>query len=625
MSKQGTIQEQYIKMTETPISKLITTLAIPAIISMLVTNIYNTGDTYFVSQLGTSASGAVGIVFSVMALYQAVGFMCGQGAGSYISRCLGEQKPEDAKRYATTSFYISLIMGAIISIIGLFFLNPILRFLGSTETILPYAREYAIWIFISGPFLCASCVLNNILRYEGLSFHSMVGLSLGGILNLIGDPILMFELDLGVSGAGLSTAISQIISFFVLYYMFVSGKTTSELKPKFMKLFMFPAIAALGMPSLVRQGLNTLSTILLNRQAAPYEDEAIAAMSIVSRLVFFIASLALGMGQGMQPVIGFNYGAGKYKRVRKGFMFTLFSSTCILGVLGTIAFGFSRPIVGWFRDDAKVIEIGTKALRYQCISSIVMPFVFCSNMIFQSIGKKVQATFLAACKSGIFFIPLIIILPEIMGITGVELAQPIADVLTAVVSVPILIPFLRTLTEDKKTIAIQPNAELHRRYDFRNVRPEEADEVAKIEAICFPPNEACSYERMTERAIAAPELFLVAVERETGKIAGFLNGLSTEETAFRDEFFTDISLYKPDGKNVMLLGLDVLPEYRRQGLATEIMYQYLTREQKNNRKTIYLTCLDNKVEMYEHMGYKNDGIANSTWGGEEWYQMRYEL
>lgn len=625
MKKQGMMQEQYTRMTETPISKLITTLAIPAIISMLVTNIYNTGDTYFVSQLGTSASGAVGIVFSVMALYQAVGFMCGQGAGSYISRSLGEQNPEDAKRYATTSFYASLIIGAIISVLGFVFLNPILRFLGSTETILPYAREYAIWIFLSGPFLCASCVLNNILRYEGLSFYSMIGLSLGGILNLIGDPIFMFGLDMGIRGAGLSTAISQIISFFVLYYMFAAGKTTSELKPKFMKLSMFPAIAALGMPSLVRQGLNTLSTVLLNRQAAPYGDEAIAAMSIVSRLVFFIASLALGMGQGMQPVIGFNYGAGKYKRVRKGFTFTVFSSMCILGVLGAVAFGFARPIVGWFRDDAEVIDIGTNALRYQCISAIVIPFVFCSNMIFQSIGKKVQATFLAACKSGIFFIPLIIILPEFMGITGVEIAQPIADVLTAIVSVPILIPFLKTLTEDKKMIKIQSNTELSVRYEFRNVRPEEADEVAKIEAICFPPNEACSYERMVERAIIAPELFLVAVDRETGKVAGFLNGLSTEEIAFRDEFFTDISLYEPNGKNIMLLGLDVLPEYRKQGLATELMYRYLTREQKNNRKTVYLTCLDSKVAMYEHMGYRNDGLANSTWGGEEWYQMRYEL
>lgn len=159
------------------------------------------------------------------------------------------------------------------------------------------------------------------------------------------------------------------------------------------------------------------------------------------------------------------------------------------------------------------------------------------------------------------------------------------------------------------------------RFEFRSIRQEEADQAVAIEHICFPPNEACSEQNMKARIAKAPELFLVAVDKSTGRIAGFLNGLSTDEEDFRDEFFTDVNLYNPKGRNVMLLGLDVLPEYRRQGLATEIVERYALREGVNNREKLILTCLDSKVAMYEKMGFADHGIANSTWGGEEWHEM----
>lgn len=441
---------QYQKMTETPISKLIISLSIPTIISMLVANIYNTADTYFVSQLGTSAAGAVGIVFSLMAIIQAFGFMCGHGAGSIISRRLGAQDAESARIIASTSFYLSLVLGLCVTVPGLIFMDPFLRFLGSTDTILPYAREYVLWILLSAPFMAASCVMNNILRYEGRAFYAMIGLTAGGILNMIGDPILMFGCGLGVTGAGMSTAISQIISFFILLYMFRSGKTVSSFHPKYITkdIRNLGQILAVGSPSLVRQGLSSVSTLLLNRGAGAYGDAAIAAMSIVGRIAFFIFAVALGIGQGFQPVSAFNYGAKKYSRVRRAVVFTALSGTILIGVGSALGILFSSGIIGLFRKDADVIAIGSAALVFQCISCFFQPISVASNMLFQSIGKSGRASFLAALRSGVFFIPLILILPKIFGIRGIEIAQPVSDILTFLVSLPFLIIFLRKLPGD---------------------------------------------------------------------------------------------------------------------------------------------------------------------------------
>lgn len=450
-------RQQYIRMTQTPIGKLIGTLAIPTIISMLVTNIYNTADTYFVSRLGTSASGAVGIVFAFMTFYQAIGFMCGHGAGSFVARFLGAKSPDKAKMFAASTFFLSSLLGTLLSLAFYLNLNRVLYFLGSTKTILPYARQYAVWILIAGPFLSASCTLNNLLRYEGRAMYAMIGLTTGGILNMIGDPILMFGFGMGVSGAGLSTCLSQIISFLILLSMFCIHITVTDVSPRRIstELSTYWEIMKVGSPSLLRQGLNAASTILLNQQAKVYGDPAIAAMSIVGRMSFFIGACAIGTGQGMQPVISFNYGARKYKRVRESFHFTVKMAAALLSVFAFVCMIFARPIITWFRDDPEVIEIGTVALRWACVSALFQPLSVPINMMFQSIGKSGRALFLSALRTGLCFIPLIEVLPLYLGLTGIEIAQPVSDITAAMISVPFAVSFLRQLKARKEPGEIQ--------------------------------------------------------------------------------------------------------------------------------------------------------------------------
>lgn len=448
-----TTQEvQYKKMTETPIPKLILMLGIPTTISMLVTNIYNMADTYFVGKIGTSASGAVGIVFGLMAIIQAFGFMFGHGAGSIISRRLGAQDVESAAKYASTSFISALLAGTGIMVFGLLFLNPLLRLLGSTETILPYARTYAIFILFAAPFMASSCVLNNILRYEGRAALAMIGLTAGGILNIFGDWILMEGFHLGVLGAGISTAVSQTISFFILLFMFLSGKTQSKLAVKWITHDMGDVllICKTGLPSLMRQGLSSVSTMVLNSYAGIYGDAAVAAMSIVNRICFFVFSFGLGIGQGFQPVAAFNYGAKKYGRVRRAFFFTLFAGELILGTIAVVGMFFPAELVGFFRNDAEVIAIGQIALSAQLAALFFQPLSVCSNMMFQSIGKNAIATFLSVLRSGICFIPSIVILSGLFGLAGVEIAQTVADILTFFIALPFAIKFLKELKKLEK-------------------------------------------------------------------------------------------------------------------------------------------------------------------------------
>lgn len=442
-------ERQFKKMTETPVSKLIIMLGIPTTISMLVTNIYNMADTYFVGKLGTSASGAVGIVFGLMAIIQAFGFMFGHGAGSIISRRLGAKDVESASRFASTSFACALAAGGGITVLGLLFLEPLMRLLGSTDTILPYAKTYASFILLAAPFMASSCVLNNILRYEGRAAFAMIGLTTGSILNIFGDWFLMMRLHMGVEGAGISTAVSQIISFLILLFMFLGGKTQSRLsirwitrKPEEVLL-----ICKTGLPSLMRQGLSSVSTMILNGQAGVYGDAAVAAMSIVNRICFFIFSIGLGIGQGFQPVSAFNYGAKRYDRVRGGFYFTWLAGEVLLGAIAVVGMFFPEQLVAFFRDDPEVITIGSVALSAQLISLFFQPLTVCSNMMFQSVGKNGRATFLSMLRSGLCFIPTILILSQTMGLTGVEIAQTVADILSFFIALPFVISFLKNLKD----------------------------------------------------------------------------------------------------------------------------------------------------------------------------------
>lgn len=441
-------QTQYEKMTETPISRLVLNLSVPAICSMLVTNIYNLVDTAFVGRLGTSASGAVGIVFGFMSIIQAFGFMFGQGGGSILSRALGGLDRERASVHASVAFFGSFGCGLIITSFGFLFLDRIVMFLGSTETIAPYARTYISFILVAAPFMCSSLTLNNLLRYEGKAYLGMIGLMSGAILNMVGDPILMFGLGMEIAGAGLSTALSQLVSWGILVYMFLGGRTESKLSLK-KAVCAGPDVAAnimaTGFPSLLRQGLHSLTTVVLNSQCKAYGDAAVAAMSIVSRIVFFTFSLSLGVGQGFQPVSAFNYGARKYSRIREGYRVTsiIAESIIIVGVI--ILVTNAAFFVGLMRDDPEVIAIGERALILQAVSNLLLPPCMVTEMLYQSTGHRAGATMLSALRSGILFIPTLLILSKMRGIAGIQEAQPVSIVLSFPIAIAFAVMFFKKL------------------------------------------------------------------------------------------------------------------------------------------------------------------------------------
>ena len=439
--------KKYIKMTETPIPRLVITLGIPTTISMLITNIYNMADSFFVSQISQSAGGATSVVFGIMTILQAFGFMFGHGAGSQISRFLGKQDSQNASKYASTSFFYSLLCGIIILAGGLIFLEPLMMLLGSTETILPYAKDYGMWILIAAPAMTASCVLNNILRYEGMATLAMIGLTTGGILNMILDPVFIFALNMGIEGAGLATALSQYISFGILLYMFLAKRTQSKLSIKHIDrgVRVIGSIIKEGLPSFARQGLNSVSTVVLNAQAKPFGDLAIAAMGYVSKTAGLIFSVGLGIGQGFQPVVGFNYGAKKYDRVRKASIFTFLFSMAFLGVISAICYIFANEIIYLFGSNVEVTKIGGVALRMFCISMLFFPVSVVATMLFQSIGKSISALVLSCLQNGLLLIPMYYILPIYMDITGIQVARPLAYILSAFASAPMLIVFLQKL------------------------------------------------------------------------------------------------------------------------------------------------------------------------------------
>lgn len=450
MENTNQVDKQYIKMTQTPIPQLILTLGLPTVISMLVTNIYNMADTYFVGGLGTSASGATGIVFGLMAILQAFGFMFGHGAGANIAQKLGSHDVKAAKIYAATSFWSSILTGVVIGVFGLIFIDPFMRLLGSTETILPYAKDYAFYILIAGPAMTSGCVMNNILRYEGKAFFAMIGLTLGGVLNIFGDYLLVNVFNMGIGGAGLSTAVSQYISMIVLLIPYLRGQTQSSfhIKDIAKETKTYLDIIKCGLPSLFRQGLNSVTTMVLNGSAGLYGDAAVAAISIVNRIVNFLFCVALGIGQGFQPVSAFNYGAKFYSRVKDGFMFAFKLGTTLMIVLAIASYLFAPQFVQVFRDDSEVIEIGTRTLRFYCISLVLMPTTMYGNMLFQSIGKTKIATFLAALRNGLSMIPCIVILSALFGLAGLEKAQSIAEIISAIISAPIIIAYFKKIPED---------------------------------------------------------------------------------------------------------------------------------------------------------------------------------
>ncbi|MCR5045046.1 MAG: MATE family efflux transporter [Treponema sp.] len=445
---------QFKLMTTESIPRLIPRLAFPTLLSMLTTGIYNTADTYFVSQLGTSASAAVGVVFSLMALIQAVGFTLGQGCGSIISRRLGEKNIEAASVYASSAMAASIVFGIALSVVSILHLQGLVKILGATPTIIPYAMDYAKWILVGAPIIGSCFVMNNILRSEGHAAFSAVALTSGGILNVLLDPIFIYGLKLGTSGAALATLASQTVSFLIFIQFFIRKKGTVQLSVKRIsaKVKTYADIISTGIPALFRQGLASIATILLNTNAGLYGDAAISAMTIATKIIMLSGSVMIGIGQGFAPVAGYNYGAGLYKRVREAFKFTLGVAFLLLLIIGANLFVFAKQIVSFFRDDADVIKIGAFALRAQAISIPLHAFIISVNMLMQSCGKRLQATFLSLNRQGVYFVPLIILLPRLIGLTGVEIAQAAADILSAVTAVPYLFLFFRELKREEKIL-----------------------------------------------------------------------------------------------------------------------------------------------------------------------------
>lgn len=448
-------EAHYKKMTETPVSKLIIKLGIPTTISMLITNIYNLADTYFVGGLGESQQAATGVLFTLQCIIQAIAFMLGHGSGTYVSKALADKDIKEATKYVSTSFFVGAFAGTLLTIIGLAFLTPFMYFLGSTNTILPYAKDYGMWVLISCPFMVCSLILNNNLRYEGKAIFAMVGLTTGGILNIIGDYILIEILQMGVYGAGLSTAISQIVSFIILLVLYLKmAQSTISFKAISKRAIDYFSIFRVGLPSLIRQGLTSISNGLLNNLAKVYGDAAIAAMSVVNRFSSFVMCVGLGIGQGFQPVASFNYQAKEYTRVKKGLVFTLCFGMCFVGVLSILGFIFAEQIVWVFQKSDDVINIGYFALRMASIGVLFMPISVSVNMLYQSIRKASIASFLALLRSGLVFIPILVILVHFFGLTGIQISQPIADIISSLICVPFVLHFLFKTpnTEEKEII-----------------------------------------------------------------------------------------------------------------------------------------------------------------------------
>lgn len=437
-------EEQRRRMLEEPIPRVVARLALPTTISQLVTIIYNTADTYFVSQIGTSAAAAVGVVFSLMSIIQAVGFGLGMGASALVSRQLGADRGEDANRTASSAFAAALLCGLLLTVLGLPNLTALIRNLGATPTILPYAKRYALYILLAAPLTCSSFVLNVVLRAEGEAALAMCGLCTGGILNMILDPLLIFRLNMGIAGAAIATAVSQMVSFTILFSFYLRGRSIVRLHLRYVSRNPdnYIKIVRSGIPTVFRQGMGSIASIALNTQAAAFGDSAVAAMTIANKVYVLVRNMVIGIGQGYQPAAGYNYGAGRKDRVRQAFRFAVVVGTGVCVAAAVVLFPAAPLVMTWFRaDDPEVVRMGVTALRLACLSLPGLAYSTYVNQLYQCLGFSGPATVLACCRQGIFYLPLILILPGIIGIWGIQFSQPGADILTFLVSIPCQIWF----------------------------------------------------------------------------------------------------------------------------------------------------------------------------------------
>lgn len=438
--------ERFVMMTESPVRQLVIKMSGPTIVSMMVTALYNIIDAFFVGHISTEATAGVGVSFAYMTFINAFGFFFGHGSGNFISTALGAKKYHDAEKMAATGFISSMTLGAVAAVVGLFFLSPLSRVMGATPDVLPYSNDYLIFILIGTPFMMSSLTLNNQLRLQGNARYAMVGIATGAVLNIFLDALLIFGLDMGVMGASIATCISQMVGWSILLLgTEKSGNVHIRIRNFCPSWRMYKDIFKGGNPSLCRHVFVCLSTIMLNRYAAYYaapglEASTIAAFAIVSRIMMFAFSMILGIGQGFQPVCGFNYGARLYERVRKSYIFTVQLCSIILIIISITFYALAPDIIRLFRsEDAELVKIGTEVLRWQCLSFPLIGLNTATNMMYQTVRKTFVATLLSVGRQGLFFIPTIIILPHFIGLQGVEMTQAIADTLTFLMTLPFAI------------------------------------------------------------------------------------------------------------------------------------------------------------------------------------------
>ena len=438
-------EQQRFEMLTEPIGRLLFKKAAPTVLIQLITVIYNTADTYFVAKIDTAASAAVGVVFSLMAIIQATGGSIGMGATSLISPMLGQKRVDDASEVGASAALMSVIAGALIGVLGLLFLRPLVSLIGARDEVVPYAVDYARFILIGAPFMTTAFVLNNILRSEGQATYSMLAMVTGGILNLFIDPLLIFTFKMGIAGAALATMLSQITSFVIMAVIFLRDRSIVKLRPRYIgkKPSVYLRIVRMGVPTLFRQGMASLSSALLNIQAAPFGAAAVAAISIANKLYMLVRHIVLGVGQGFQPIAGYCFGAKRYSRVKKVFWCATVSMTVIGLIIATAIFFLRAPIMAWFRDDPEVVRIGSTMLWFLCFTIPILGFSTYVNQLYQSLGFAVGATILASCRQGIFFVPLVFVLPYFFGLDGITATQAAADLLTCLVSIPFLIFFFK--------------------------------------------------------------------------------------------------------------------------------------------------------------------------------------
>lgn len=445
-------EERFVMMTQFPIRRLVLKMSVPTIVSMLITSFYNLVDTFFVGRLSTEATAGIGVSFAYMMFIQAFGFFFGHGSGNYISQALGAKNYRDAEKMAATGFFSPIIFGGLTGLLCLAFLTHVSRLLGATDEIIAYSNDYLRFILIGTPFMMSSLVLNNQLRLQGNARLAMIGITSGAILNIALDPLFIFGLDLGVTGASLATCVSQVCGWSILLVCTgLGGNVHIKIRNFSPSLKRYYQIMCGGLPSLCRQALACISTVFLNRAAAFYaepgfEASTIAAFAVVTRFMMFAFAVILGIGQGFQPVCGFNWGAGLFKRVKEAYLFTFYAMTGFLVAIAAVSFILAPDIIRLFRsEDPELIRIGTRVLRWQCASFPFVGLSTSSGMLFQTTRMTVKATLLGMGRQGLFFIPIVFVAPLFLGLTGVEITQALADLLTFLMAIPFSINILHEL------------------------------------------------------------------------------------------------------------------------------------------------------------------------------------